>query len=132
MDSSSLRDAGTQHLRMAYGKWGSVNRSLTPSSTCLEETIPLILAGKDEAKMKRVKEELASEFNIKDLGISRGETTTIMEDDTLSLCALTFHKVSFCARTGRKGDDQVEILSDERDSRYSDERPKSRTILLFA
>ena len=28
----------------------------------------LILAGKDEAKMKRVKEELASEFDIKDLG----------------------------------------------------------------
>ena len=28
----------------------------------------LILAGKDKAKMKRVKEELASEFDIKDLG----------------------------------------------------------------
>ena len=28
----------------------------------------LILAGKDKAKMKRVKEKLASEFDIKDLG----------------------------------------------------------------
>ena len=68
--------AGTRHLTLTFRAWDSLSHSLTPVCTRHRRRTRLlhwsvhdmILAGKNEAKLKSVKDEPSSKFDIKDLG----------------------------------------------------------------